>query len=544
MRTKRSKKGVNKLRLAGLLLGFIGFLLPFFIQFEGLSFAGHMALGIFLMAACFWMLEPIPIYSTSLLVIMMQVILLSAQGPVYKSASLPQTMPVEISNDLWQVPKSAIEADGALYIRIDDKKTRRIEVTVTETRDDAVTISTSELNEGDLIVTNAGHWLVKYRAAHYSEYFRTLADPIIILFLGGFMLAGAAVKYNLDKNLTSVLLRPFGKRPMYIALGLMLVTAILSAFMSNTATTAMMMTVVIPITAQLPPEDRFKTALALSIPIAANVGGIATPIGTPPNAIVIAALNQQGILVPFGEWMLLVMPIVVVLLFVSWITLGYLFPPTLTEFRLKLEGKFNTSTNAIILYVIFGLTVVLWITEAQHGIPSSMVAFLPITALTVTSVMSKEDIRNLPWDVLWLVAGGIALGVAMDNTGLATWIVSSISWETLPKLLLLLVFGLVAYMMSNFLSNTVTATLIIPLAISIGTSGIAGEGFSLIITCIFVGIACNIAMMLPISTPPNAIAMSTGFLKTSDMVKVGIIVGLAGLITGLIIATFVWPFMI
>jgi sodium-dependent dicarboxylate transporter 2/3/5 len=158
--------------------------------------------------------------------------------------------------------------------------------------------------------------------------------------------------------------------------------------------------------------------------------------------------------------------------------------------------------------------------------------------------MTKEDIRSLPWDVLWLVAGGIALGVAMDNTGLATWIVSSISWEDLPKLMLLLVFGVVAYMMSNFLSNTVTATLIIPLAISIGTSGIAGEGFNLIITCIFVGIACNIAMLLPISTPPNAIAMSTGFLKTSDMVKVGIIVGIIGLIVGLLIATFVWPFMI
>lgn len=543
MRTKR-KKGVNRVRLAGLALGFIGFLLPFFIQFDGLSFAGHMALGIFLMAASFWMLEPIPIYSTSLLVIMMQVLLLSAQGPVYQASSLPETTPVNLQENLWQVPVSALDGNEAVYIRIDDKKTARVEVQVTEIGEDVAIINAPGLSEGDVIVTESGHWLIKYRAAHYSEYFRTMADPIIILFLGGFMLAGAAVKYNLDKNLTSVLLKPFGKKPMYIALGLMLVTAVLSAFMSNTATTAMMMTVVIPITAQFPPEDRFRTALALSVPIAANVGGIATPIGTPPNAIVIAALNQQGISIPFGEWMLLVMPIVIILLLVSWFTLGYLFPPTLSEFKLKLEGKFNTSAKAITLYVIFALTVILWITEAQHGIPSSMVAFLPITALTVTSVMTKEDIRSLPWDVLWLVAGGIALGVAMDNTGLATWIVSSISWETLPKLMLLLVFGVVAYMMSNFLSNTVTATLIIPLAISIGTSGIAGEGFNLIITCIFVGIACNIAMLLPISTPPNAIAMSTGFLKTSDMVKVGIIVGIIGLIVGLLIATFVWPFMI
>jgi solute carrier family 13 (sodium-dependent dicarboxylate transporter), member 2/3/5 len=542
--TRIKKKEVNKTMIAGLVLGIIGFLLPFFLQFEGLSFAGHMALGIFLMAACFWMLEPIPIYSTSMLVIMMQVLLLSAQGPVYKAATLPQTSPVSAGDGLWQVPVSALDGNDGLFLRLNDKNTRRIEVEVTGTQQGRATIRTDELTADDQIVTDSGNWLIRYRAAHYSEYFRTLADPIIILFLGGFMLAGAAVKYNLDKNLTSVLLKPFGTKPMYIALGLMLVTAILSAFMSNTATTAMMMTVVIPITAQFPPEDRFKTALALSIPIAANVGGIATPIGTPPNAIVIAALNQQGISIPFGEWMILVMPIVIILLLLSWFTLGRLFPPTLTEFKLKLEGKFNTSAKAIVLYVVFGLTVVLWITEAQHGIPSSMVAFLPITALTVTSVMTKEDIRNLPWDVLWLVAGGIALGVAMDNTGLATWIVSSISWETLPKLFLLLVFGIVAYMMSNFLSNTVTATLIIPLAISIGTSGIAGEGFNLIITCIFVGIACNIAMMLPISTPPNAIAMSTGFLKTSDMVKVGVIVGIAGLVVGLLVATFLWPILI
>ncbi|MCA1801175.1 MAG: hypothetical protein LC662_01805 [Rhodothermaceae bacterium] len=145
MRTIR-KKGVNKVRLAGLALGFIGFLLPFFIQFDGLSFAGHMALGIFLMAASFWMLEPIPIYSTSLLVIMMQVLLLSAQGPVYKASTLPESSPVNLQENLWQVPVSALDGNEAVYVRIDDKKTNRIEVQVTEIGEDVAIINAPGLS--------------------------------------------------------------------------------------------------------------------------------------------------------------------------------------------------------------------------------------------------------------------------------------------------------------------------------------------------------------------------------------------------------------
>jgi solute carrier family 13 (sodium-dependent dicarboxylate transporter), member 2/3/5 len=206
-----------------------------------------------------------------------------------------------------------------------------------------------------------------------------------------------------------------------------------------------------------------------------------------------------------------------------------------------LTGSFDRSLKARILYVIFGITVLLWITEATHGIPSAMIAFLPIAGLTVTSVLKQEDIRSLPWEVLWLVAGGIALGISMENTGLAGWLVSGISWDTLAQIVLLLVFGLVAIMLSNFLSNTVTATLLIPLAISLGVSGAAGEGFSLVITSLLIGAACNMAMLLPISTPPNAIAMSTGFLKTGDMIRIGIVVGITGIMGALAFSLFYWP---
>lgn len=542
MSTKKDRLPEWTKTAVGLVLGGIGFILPLIVQFDGLTFAGHLALGIFLMAAVFWMLEPIPIYSTSMLVILLQVILLSTQGPLFKDSSLPQTQPIEISEHVWQLPATALDGT-TIHLRKRATVSEALEVEVLE-RGEMVIVRSENLNAASSIVADYRHKLVGYEPVSYTRFFGTLASPIIILFLGGFMLAAGAVKYNLDKNITNVLLKPFGTKPMFIVLGLMLVTATLSAFMSNTATTAMMMTVAIPIAMQVSKEDKFRIMLALCIPIAANIGGMATPIGTPPNAIVIAALNAQGLGIAFGSWMAIMVPLVILLLLAAWGTMRVLFPPTVETFKLKLESAFDRSGKAIMLYILFGMTVLLWVTEAHHGIPSGMVAFLPIAGLTVTSVLSKEDVRSLPWEVLWLVAGGIALGISMENTGLAIWLVSTISWDMFPQLVLLLVFGFVALMLSNFLSNTVTATLLIPLAISMGTSGIAGEGFSLVITSLVIGAGCNMAMLLPISTPPNAIAMSTGFIKTPDMVKVGFVIGIVGILSVLAFAALYWPLMI
>lgn len=529
---------------AGLALGIIGFCIPLFVQFDGLSYAGHFTLGIFLVAASFWMLEPIPIYATSMLVIFLQVIFLSSQGPLYQNASLTSIQPEATEQqDVWQVPESAVR-NGEVFLFISEKASEALEVELVERAGGFALVQGDGITASTAIIPDANHKLAGYAPPPYARFFGTLASPIIILFLGGFMLAAGAVKYNLDKNLTNILLKPFGTKPMFIILGLMLVTATLSAFMSNTATTAMMMTVAIPIALQVSKEDKFRIMLALCIPIAANLGGMATPIGTPPNAIVLSALSSQGSSIAFGTWMAIAVPLSLLMLLIAWGLMRLLYPPTVSSFKLELEGNFLTSPKAIMMYVVFGATVLLWVTEAQHGIPSSMVAFLPIAGLTVSSVLEKEDIRKLPWEVLWLVAGGIALGISMDNTGLAVWLVSSINWETMPQILLLLVFGLVALMLSNFLSNTVTATLLIPLAVSLATSGIAGEGFNLVISAVLIGMACNMAMLLPISTPPNAIAMSTGYIQTMDMVKIGSVIGVTGLLVALAYAMLYWPIIL
>ena len=463
---------MSKLKWTGLILGITGFFTPLVYTFPGLSLAGHFAMSIFLMAAVFWMFETVPIYSTSILVIFFQVILLSAEGFIDYSAAAYDPLP-------------------------------------------------------------------------FNHFIATLADPIIILFLGGFVLADASVKYDFDKNLTRVLLKPFGSRTEYIILGLMVVTAILSAFMSNTATTAMMITVILPIIARMEPGDPARIGVVLCIPFAANIGGIATPIGTPPNAVVIAALNQQGLEVAFSSWMIYAAPLAVVMLFIAWKILLRLYPPAMDTISLTLDSKLKTSTNAIVLYATFTLTVLLWITEGIHGIRSSIVALIPVAVLTLTSAFEKQDIRKLPWEVLWLIAGGIALGISMKETGLAEWMVGAISWDQFGYLMLLAVFGTVALLMSNFLSNTVTASLLIPLGISLAMSGIMeGQVFGMMMIGLVIALASSFAMVLPISTPPNAIAVSTGLLKTKDMITSGLIIGVIGLVLIMLLSVIYWPYIL
>ena len=531
----------HKLKLVGLILGIAGLVTPMVVTLPGLSYAGHLALGIFLMAAAFWMFEPVPIYSTSIIVILLEVLLLSAQGPIYNGSILPLEPLQQQADDQFLVPDEAVSDRDEIYTIDNNGDLVSHSVQRLGAENDQVAIASPDLSEGMQIVADTDHRLVGYEPNNYADYFATLASPIIILFLGGFVLAEASVKYNLDRNLTRLLLTPFGQNPRYIILGLMQVTAVLSAFISNTATTAMMMTVIIPILARIEKEDLLRYGIVLSIPFAANIGGIATPIGTPPNAVVIGALTRQGTEVSFSEWMIFALPVVVLMLLVTWGLLIILFPTCKERLKLDLGGHFDRSLNAIILYIVFGFTVLAWITESIHGINSSMIALIPVAVLTLFSVIEKEEIRNLPWEVLWFVAGGLALDIALNNTGLAQWMIGSIEWGSFSQLWLLIVFGTVAVVMSNFLSNTVTATLLIPLAISMEMSGIAGAGFNLLVTSLVIGICASLAMVLPISTPPNAIAISTGMVETKHMARAGIIIGAIGLVLVIAYALFYWP---
>jgi solute carrier family 13 (sodium-dependent dicarboxylate transporter), member 2/3/5 len=241
----------------------------------------------------------------------------------------------------------------------------------------------------------------------------------------------------------------------------------------------------------------------------------------------------------FSNWMMLTAPLVLLMLVILWFILNRFYPSTQATLPLKLEGKFLRSPHAIIMYLVFALTIVLWVTESLHGIPSGLVAFIPVALLPTFGVIERKDIRSLPWEVLWLMAGGIALGVAMGAAGLAEWMVGLVPWSALGAAGILAAFGAVAILLATFIANTVAATLLIPIMMSLVASGV-GDGFAVQSAALMVALGASLGMSLPISTPPNAIAISTGMVDSSNMAKVGIMVGIAGYLALLASAFFFW----
>ena len=324
----------------------------------------------------------------------------------------------------------------------------------------------------------------------YKGVMACFADPVIMLFIGGFVLAIAATKTGLDAQLAKVLLRPFGTKSEMVLLGFLLVTGLFSMFVSNTATAAMMLTFLTPVFRQLPPEGKGRIALAMSIPVAANLGGMGTPIGTPPNNIALKYLNDPEGLnmgLGFGQWMMFMFPLVVLLLFISWRLLLKFFPFSQKTVELNIEGGMQKGFHSTVVIITFFLTIALWLSDRFTG----------INANTVNAV-------------------------------------ESIPFAEFSPLLILILGGAICYVLSNFISNSATAALLMPiLAVVCGAMGdklapIGGTGTVLI----GVAIAASSAMILPISTPPNALAFATGYVQQKDMSKIGIIMGILSMVLG------------
>ncbi|EJL6503988.1 SLC13 family permease [Vibrio cholerae] len=430
--------------------------------FEGLTVIQQRVIAIFLLAALLWVFEPIPIYSTSVVIIVLEVLMLSDKG--------------------------------FILFRLGE--------------------GTSEF--GTLLKS--------------TEIMATFANPIIMLFLGGFFLAMAATKYRLDVNLARVLLKPFGNNPKYVMLGLMMITAVFSMFMSNTATTAMMLSILTPVIAVFGPKDPGRVAFALCIPVAANIGGIGTPIGTPPNAIALKYLVGDN-LITFAEWMAFGIPFVVILMALAWLLIEFMYRAEQKTIELTIKGKFLKTPKAIIVYITFASTILLWMLGSLHGMNSYSVALIPVAVFSVTGIIGKEDLKMISWDVLWLVSGGIALGLALDKTGLAELVVHSIPFDQYSPYVVILGAAILCLLMANFMSHTATANLLMPIMAALGASMTSlnplGGEVTLILVVTF---AASLGMSLPISTPPNALAHATGNVQSQQMAKVGIILGILGVL--------------
>jgi len=426
----------------------------------GMTVVEHRVLALFILAALFWILEPIPVFATSVLVIVLELLLISDQG----------------FNLLRQAP------DGSELPNLLD----------------------------------------------YKKIFYTFSSPVIMLILGGFFLAMAATKYRLDQSLAGILLKPFGSRPQMVLLGLMIITGVFSMFMSNTATTAMMLAIIVPILKMFDAGDPGRIAFSLGIPFAANIGGLGSPIGSPPNAIALQFMGNAA--VGFGEWVLFAVPFVVVMLLLAWGILLFLFPFRADSLQIEMKARFLHTGKANIVYLTFIVTLLLWLTDFLHGMNSYVVAMIPVAVFLSAGILGRSDLKTIDWDVLWLLAGGVALGLALEESGLAQRMVSEIPFAGMPAYLVLLIASFVGLALANFMSHTGTANLLLPIVAALGASGLdlgpIGGAPGLILGVTF---SLSLGMSLPISTPPNALAQATGGIKTGDMAKAGVLVGLLGL---------------
>jgi len=380
---------------------------------------------------------------------------------------------------------------------------------------------------------------------NYKSIMAAFADPVIMLFLGGFVLAFAATKVGLDVQLAKVMLKPFGTNPKTVLLGVLLVIGVFSMFMSNTATAAMMLTFLTPVLATLPKDGGGRISLALAIPIAANLGGMGTPIGTPPNAIALGALQDAGYNITFVGWMIRMVPYVLIMLLFAWFLLTKLYPFKAKKIELKIEGApvKTTPFQKYVVWVTFALTIILWVGESLFKVNSNIVAMIPFAVFSATGILKARDLEHINWAVLWMVAGGFALGTALNQTGLATTLINTIPFASWNSLVVMLVGGFICYFLSNFISNSASANLVVPILIVVGKAMSGNPSFEALggVPAMIAGVAicASLAMCLPVSTPPNALAHSTGMITTKQMATVGVILGVVGFVLGYAMLIFI-----
>jgi solute carrier family 13 (sodium-dependent dicarboxylate transporter), member 2/3/5 len=377
-------------------------------------------------------------------------------------------------------------------------------------------------------------------SAPVDIYVGTWTSNVIWLLLGGFFLAEGMKEAELDRYLFRFTIRRFGDRPERLLMGLMFVTAAGSMVMSNTATTAMMISSIIPLIHVLGARSNFSKALLTGIPAAATIGGIGTIIGSTPNAIAVGALQEQGLNITFIDWMLVGTPTAFFLVYIFY---RYLCRKlSIREAVIDLsqiprsEKKVDTFKRKTVVFTLVA-TITLWITEPLHGIPVAATSAVPILLLTITQVIDSEQVRALPWDTLMLVAGGLALGIALVDVGLADIIMEKINNLPLAVITVAFLFSMIGVLLSNVMSNTAAASILIPLSITLPAPfGVAVP--------VIVAISCSSALLLPVSTPSNAISYATGLIEQKEFRRGGFFFMIAGPIAAMAaVMAWVWLYV-
>lgn len=401
------------------------------------------------------------------------------------------------------------------------------------------------------------------------------ANHLVILFMGGFMIALAMERWNLHRRIALLVIRSLGDSPAKIILGFMVSTAVLSMWISNTATAMMMTPIGLAVIYQTRSmmgkggdvrekvkegKFQFGTALMLGIAYSASIGGIATIIGTPPNAVFAGILQEMyGVEIGFATWMLYGLPLAILFLLVTWIYLSRVafrfefarIPGGMEVIEGELKKLGPVKRQEMQVLAVFLVTGFLWVirgfllqdffpmvSDASIAVFGAMLLFvIPVSFREGRFLLDWEHASRIPWGILLLFGGGISLAEGFQVSGLARWLAMQLSGLEGASLLLI-VFSIVvlAIFLTEMTSNTATATMLMPimaaLAVAVGIHPYA--------TMISAAVACSFAFMLPVATPPNAIVFGSGYISIPTMARTGMILN----VTGIILVTLVTIYLI
>lgn len=383
------------------------------------------------------------------------------------------------------------------------------------------------------------------------------AEPTIFLFMGGFVLALGLQRWNVHRRLALAVVLAVGTRPRRLVLGFMIATGFMSMWVSNTATAVVMLPIgiaVLKLTADqvggMGNQKRFATALMLAIAYSASIGSVGTIIGTPPNALLVAYMSENhGVEIGFGQWMLVGVPLSVVFMLLAWLVLVTVFKPEMDEIpggreliKKELAAMKGMSAPEIRVAIVFVAAALSWIfvpviidavgsdikvADAVIAIAAAVLLFLvPAGTKPGVKLMDWAAAKELPWDVLLLFGGGLALSSMFSESGLSLWIGSlTAGLAGVPTIVFIAVVALIVLALTEFTSNTASAATFLPIlagvAMGIGLNS-GGEEQNILLLTIPVALAATCAFMLPVATPPNAIAFGSGYVKISEMIKGGV----------------------
>jgi solute carrier family 13 (sodium-dependent dicarboxylate transporter), member 2/3/5 len=381
-------------------------------------------------------------------------------------------------------------------------------------------------------------------------------DPTVMLLLGGFMLAVAVEKYDLDEYFAYVILSRVKAGTKGIVLAIMFATGFLSMWISNSAATALLITMALKITEQVKDEKgNFSKVMVLAIAYSATAGGLSTLVGTTTCAMAAASLKTiVGYDISFLGWMAYGLPITVIQILVIWTILFLIFPTSVEDIPMIEHSSTGLSGKQKMTLAVFIFSVLAWLTSTLpepianllgwrgHGYSSSMVAAIILILLYFTDLIDDQDIKNGKWSTLLLIGGGLSLGAALEVTGLVNvisdWLMTlTAGGSPIIAITIVVVSGLG---ISIIASNTASAGIFLPIAIGLGQK----IGYSPVILAVAVGISTSLDFMLPVGTPPNAIAYSTGKVTMPEMIKAGVILDIAGALITIILAYLLWPSLI